>query len=143
MGYFSIRTYLGQLFVVQLDTFQKGKVCCDMELIQAQSPNPDTVFHARFTNGGALWSDVPRADDKNFDRLIRHTVKMAEKQLADIRSGENAVSPASFDKRDGCAFCNYRAACLFDPRLDGTKVRRLKSLKWNEVFEKLALEDDE
>ena len=114
----------------------------DIELIQAQSPNPDTVFHARFTNGGALWSDVPRADDKNFDRLIRHTVRMAEKQLADIRSGETAVSPASFDKRDGCAYCDYRAACLFDPRLDGAKVRRLKNLKWNEVFEKLALEDD-
>ncbi len=114
----------------------------DMELVEAQTPNPEEVFHARFTNAGGFYAEVPRADDKNFDRLIRHTVKMAEKQLAAIRNGEASVSPANFDHRDGCAFCDYRAACLFDPRIDDTKVRRLKNYKWNEVFEKLALEDE-
>lgn len=115
----------------------------DMALVEAQSPNPEQVFHARFTNAGGFYSEVARADDKNFDRLIRHTVKMAEKQLAAIRDGEASVSPVNFDRRDGCAFCDYRAACLFDPRLDSAKVRRLKNYKWNEVFEKLALEDGE
>ena len=115
----------------------------DMELIRAQTPKPEEVFHARFTNAGGFYAEVPHADDKNFDRLIRHTIKMAESQLAAIKNGEASVSPVSFDKRDGCAFCDYRAACLFDARLDGAKVRRLKGYKWNEVFEKLALEDEE
>ena len=115
----------------------------DMELIRAQTPNPETVFNARMTAGGELYSNVPRADDKNFDRLVRHVLKQAEDHIARIRAGEAAVSPASFDGREACGLCDYRAACLFDPKLDAGKVRRMKNMKWNEVFERIALEDTE
>ena len=114
----------------------------DMTLIQAQTPNVEQVFKARLTAAGGLYSDVPRADDKNFHRLIRHTLKMAQKQIASIRAGEAAVAPASFDKRDACAFCDYRAACLFDSKIDCNKIRKLHNYKWNEVLEKIALEDE-
>ena len=115
----------------------------DMELIRAQTPNPESVFNARMTTGGELYSNVARADDKNFERLVRHVIKQAENHITRIRAGEAAVSPANFDKRDACGLCDYRAACLFDPKLDANKVRRLKNMKWNEVFEQIALEDDE
>lgn len=115
----------------------------DMDLIRAQTPNVEQVFRARVTSSGALWADVPCADDRGFERLIRHALKKAQEQISAIRAGEAAVQPAGFDRRDGCANCDYRAACLFDARLDAGKVRRLKNYKWNEVLEMLALEDDE
>ena len=115
----------------------------DQELLEAQTPNVEQVFRARLTSAGSLYSDVPRADDQNFDRLVRHAVKKAKEQISAIRAGEAAASPAGFDKKDGCAYCDYRAACLFDSRLDGKKIRRLKNYKWNEVLEKIALEDEE
>ncbi len=114
----------------------------DMELIRAQAPDPEAVFNARLTSAGELYSNVPRADDRNFERLVRHTLRQAEKYIAGIRAGEAAVSPASFDNRDACALCDYRAACLFDPKLDAAKARRFKNMKWNDVFEKIALEDE-
>ena len=96
----------------------------DMDLIYAQTPNPAGVFQARLT-GDKLYANVPCADDNNFKRLIVHTLKMAQRHL------------------DACTICDYRAACLFDSHLDAAKVRRLKNIRWNEVFERIALEQDE
>ena len=115
----------------------------DMELIRAQTPNPAGVFNAQFKGDGGLYSSVPRADDKNFDRLVRHVLKQAESHIARIRAGEAAISPTIFDGREACTICDYRAACLFDPKLDAGKQRRPKNFKWNEVLEKIALEDND
>lgn len=113
------------------------------ELIRAQSPKPAEVFHASFTNAGKLFATVPCADDVNFKRLVAHTLKMAQRHLDAIRSGDARVSPAVFDGRDACGICDYRAACLFDPKLDAGKMRRMKNIKWNEVFDRIALEQDD
>ena len=120
-----------------------GLLPMDEELIKAQTPNPASVFNARVTNDGKLFANVPCADDTNFKRLIRHTIDMAQRHLDAIRSGEAAVSPASFDGREACNICDYRAACLFDSRLDRENIRRFKGVKWNEVFEKIAFEQDQ
>ena len=115
----------------------------DIDLIRAQTPDPESVFKAQFKRDGELDGRVARADDKNFERLVRHVLKQAEKHIARIRAGEAAVSPANFDGREACTLCDYRAACLYDPKLDAGKQRRLNNIKWNEVFEKIALEDNE
>ena len=94
------------------------------------------------TGEGKLYASVPCADDKNFERLIRHVLRKAEEEISSIRSGEARVSPASFDGREPCAYCDYRAACLFDARIDAGRVRRMKNIKWNEVFDRIAVEDD-
>ena len=115
----------------------------DPELLRAQTPNPGEVFNARMTGEGKLFANVPCADDQNFNRLIVHTLNMAQKHLDAIRAGDARVSPASFDGREACAICDYRAACLFDGKLDAARVRRMKNIKWNEVFDRIALEQDQ
>ena len=114
----------------------------DPELLAAQTPRPDRVFQARMTGEGRLYASVPCADDVNFARLIRHVLRKAQAQIDAIRGGEAAVSPASFDGREPCAYCDYRAACLFDPKIDAKRLRRMKNMKWNEVFDRIALEDE-
>ena len=115
----------------------------DPELLQAQTPEPKKVFSGRFTDAGKPFANVPCADDVNFDRLVRHTLRMARTHIDAIRSGRAEVSPMQFDQRDACGICDNRAACLFDPKIDAGKVRRYKNIKWNEVFEKIAFEEDE
>ena len=66
---------------------------------------------------------------------------MARRQIDAIRGGEAAVSPASFDGREACAWCKLRAACLFDAKLDGKRQRRMKGMKWSEALEHIVLED--
>lgn len=114
----------------------------DPKLLAAQTQMVPGVFHARMTNDGKLYASTPCADDKNFVRLVQHTLKMARRHLDAIRSGDARVSPASFDGRDACGICDYRSACLFDPKINAGSVRRMKNIKWNEVFEKIAFELD-
>lgn len=114
----------------------------DPELLAAQAPNPERVFQARMTGEGRLYASVPCADDKNFERLIHHVLRKARSQIDAIRGGEAAVSPAVFDGWTPCAYCNSRPACLFDPRIDAKRLRRLKNMKWNEVFDRIALEEE-
>lgn len=114
----------------------------DPERIWAQSPDPSSVFHAKITKEGKPPANVPSADDQNFNRLIVHTLTMAQRHLDAIRAGEAAVSPTSFENRDACGICDHRAACLFDARLNAGNVRRLKNIKWDIVFEKIAFEQD-
>jgi len=113
----------------------------DPELLEAMSPEPGRVFKGRFIGEKKPIASVPCADDANFRRLVRHALRMAKRQIESIRAGEAAPSPASFENREPCTYCDYRAACLFDPKLDSAAVRRLKNIKWNEVFDRIALED--
>ncbi len=115
----------------------------DPELIRAQTPHPEEVFQGRLTGEGKPYANVPCADDVNFERLVRHVLKRASEQLERIRAGAADISPASFDGREACALCDYRSACLFDAKMDARRLRRLKNIKWNEVFEKIAMEDGE
>jgi len=114
----------------------------DPALLEAMSPEPGRVFSGRFT-GNKPFANVPCADDVNFNRLIRHTLKMAQRQIDAIKAGSAKPSPASFMGREPCTYCDYRAACLFDPKTDAAAVRRMKNIKWNEVFDKIALEENE
>ena len=115
----------------------------DPELLRAQTPEVEKVFQARLTQAGRPYANVPCADDVNFNRLIRHTLRMAQKHIDAIRAGEVQVRPVTFDSMDACGICDYRAACLFDARADAGCMRRLKNIKWNEVFERIALEESE
>lgn len=114
----------------------------DPELLEAQTPEPRRVFNARFTSAGKLYADVGCADDVNFDRLVRHTLKMAQRHIDMIRSGRTEVSPSQFDQKIACGLCDNRAACLFDPKLDADKMRKYPKLRWDELFEKIAFELD-
>ena len=114
----------------------------DEALMAAQTPEPKKVFSGRFTDAGKPYANVPCADDAAFNRLVRHTLRMAQTHIDAIRSGRAEVSPSQFDQREACAICDYRAACLFDSKIDARKVRRYKNIKWNEVFERIAFEED-
>lgn len=114
----------------------------DPELIDAQTPEPSRVFNAQFTASGKPYASVACADDKNFERLVRHTLKMAQKHIDSIRAGKTEVSPVRFDQRIACGICDNRAACLFDAKLDADKTRKYKNIRWNEVFEKIAFDED-
>lgn len=114
----------------------------DPELLNAMSDTPERVFNGQFTKEKKPYASVPCADDRNFERLIRHTLKMAQQQIDAIRSGEAKPSPAQFANRTPCTYCDYRSACLFDEKMDSSCVRRYKNIKWNEVFDRIAVEDE-
>ena len=115
----------------------------DKDLLTDMAPDPEKVFYGQFTKDKKPYASVPCADDVNFRRLVNHTLKMAQMQIDAIRMGQAAASPANFANREPCAYCDWRASCLFDQKIDAKNVRRMKNIKWNEVFDRIAMEQTE
>ncbi len=124
------------------DLRMQGVLPRDEELMRAQTPEPARVFHARFKQDGQPGATDPCAGDADFERIVRFAQEKAAAEIAQIRSGEAKVSPASYGAMDACTYCDHRAACLFDPRADAADVRRLPNMKWDEVLTRLAIDAD-
>lgn len=112
----------------------------DPELLKAMSPNFSEVLNVRTTKDGGLMKNTLATDASGFQALIDHSLEKAGEHLDNIRSGDVRIAPASFRQRTPCAWCDWRSICLFDNRMDADCVRRFKTLRNEEVFEKLKLE---
>ena len=118
-----------------------GLAIDDTDVLAAQSPDFPDVLNVRVTREGALYKDTLATDQRGFDALTGHALKMAGAHLDAIRSGEAAVSPASYRLGTPCTYCDWRPVCLFDARLDAGCVRRFPNLKADEVL--LAMKSEE
>ena len=112
----------------------------DPDLLAAQSPNFPEVLSVQVNRDGGLSKSAQVTDRHGFEALTRHALGMAAGHLDGIRGGEAAPAPAEFRLRRPCAWCNWRAMCLFDDRLDARRVRRFPTIKGDEVLERMKLE---
>lgn len=113
----------------------------DLEVLAAQSPDFSEVLNLRVSQSGALYKGAMATDEKGFEALTAHALKMAGAHLDAIREGHAEVAPASYRDSDPCAWCDWRAVCLFDPRLDANCVRRFKAIRGDAVLGKLKMEN--
>ena len=120
-----------------------GLTVDDAEVLSAQSPNFQEVLNVRVSRDGSLYKGSLATDQKGFDALTAHTLKMAGAHLDAIRAGEADIAPASHRLFSPCAWCDWRPVCLFDERLDAACVRRFTTLRGDEVLERLKLDGED
>ena len=117
-----------------------GLTVDDPDALNAQSPNFPEVLNVRVTRDGSLYKGALATDQHGFEALTARALDRAAHWLDAIRSGEASVAPAEFKQSTPCQWCDLRAACLFDPRLNAACVRRFKTMRGDQVLEKLKLE---
>ena len=117
-----------------------GLVIDDPDVLEAQSPGYPEVLNVRVTKEGRLYKGAVAANENGFRAVAAHALRRAGEWLDAIRGGEAAVSPASFRERMPCQYCDLRAACLRDDRLDAGRVRRFNRIAGAEALEKIILE---
>ena len=115
----------------------------DPEVLGALSPNFPEVMNVRVTRDGGLYKGALATDENGFAALTGHALGRAKAHLEAIRNGEAAIAPAEFRTQSPCKWCSWRPVCLFDERLDARCVRRFKSIRGDEVLERLKLEGGE
>lgn len=113
----------------------------DPSLLEAMSPDFAQVLKVRVSASGALVKGTLTAEEADYRRLTGWALRQAAGHVARIRQGECRAAPARMEQSDPCKYCDYRAVCLFDDRLDADRVRFFKSMPGGEVLTKLALED--
>lgn len=121
----------------------EGLLPGDPEVLEAMSPNFSDVVKARVTASGELYKGTLTADAGDYRAVARCALKRAEAHLAKIQSGICEASPARFEQSNPCQWCDYRAICLFDDRLDAGRVRKFKNLPPDEVLLMMKQESGE
>ena len=120
-----------------------GLVIDDTDVLKAQSPDYPEVLNVRVSKDGALYKDALATGRKGFEAVSAHALHKAAELLDGIRGGNAAIAPAESRAQSPCAWCDLRAACLFDERLDAARVRRFPRMRGHEALERIILERDE
>ena len=119
----------------------KGLAPDDPEVLKAQSPNFPEVLNLKLTQTGQLYKGSLATDENGFRALMNRTLSKVGEHLDGIRSGLAQAAPARFRQQDPCRWCDWRAVCRFDERMDARRVRRFEPMKGDEVLERVKLED--
>lgn len=112
----------------------------DAELLRALSPNFTEVMNVRATQAGVPIKGALVTDAAGFKALNDRALQKAGEHLDAIRGGVAAIAPAEFRRQTPCRFCDWRAICRFDERLDAACVRRFKAAKGADVLERMKEE---
>lgn len=113
------------------------------EILTAMSPRFSEVVKAKVTASGELYKGTVVASEADFANLTRCTIRRAGEHVESIGSGECEASPARMELADPCKYCDYRAICQFDDRLDAARIRKFKPIPPEEVLERLREEAGE
>ena len=119
----------------------KGLAPDDPEVLKAQSPNFPEVLNLKVTATGQLFKGSLATDENGFRALMNRTLSKVGEHLDGIRGGLAQAAPARFRQHDPCRYCDWRAVCRFDERMDARRVRRFEPMKGDQVLERLKLED--
>ena len=125
------------------DSFRlSGLAPDDIGLLEAQSPHLPDVLNVRVTKDGGLYKGTLATDAGGFRALMNRTLQKAGEHLDGIRAGLMQAAPIRFRQQNPCQYCDWRAVCLFDERMDARCVRRFPAIRGEEVLERLKLEDE-
>ena len=113
----------------------------ERELQAAISPNLSDVLQVQTSASGELYKNTLTAARGDYERLIRHVLEQAGKTSKDIRSGRCAASPVRLEKDSACKRCAYRGICLFDEKMDASRVRRYRKLSDADALAALARDE--
>ena len=95
----------------------------------------------QISKSGEFSKNALVTDQAGFEAMTRHALDKAADILDDIRGGETGIAPSDFRNMSACTWCDLRAACLFDPRLDAGRVRRFPTIRCTEVLRHLKLKE--
>lgn len=78
--------------------------------------------------------------EHEFDVLRRYTAEMLRRTGEDILDGYIAIRPVTYDGKDACAFCSYKAFCQFDETLAENQKTTFDKMSDEEALEKMIAE---
>ena len=114
----------------------------DPEVLEALSPDFQSVMRVKMNRDGTLSKGTLATDEGGFRALTARALRMAERHLDGIRSGDVRVAPARFRRINPCQYCDWRAVCQFDERLDAGCVRKFPTVRPADVITAVKAEEN-
>lgn len=79
--------------------------------------------------------------EKEIEELRKLAIDKAKQFGNEIIQGNIKVSPCTYEKMNGCGFCNYKNICGFDPTIGDYKYRKIKKKSKEEIVSQLGKEE--
>ncbi len=118
-----------------------GLLLNDPEVISAMEADGQGLFiPAKLKADGTPDSRAAVATLAQFGQLKKRAETLLRDMAATLRRGDVAAAPASSERLDACAFCDYAAVCGHET---GDTVREIKTYDTKAVLAMLAEETDE
>ena len=93
-----------------------------------------------FKKDGTLGSDSEAAAPDDVERLLEYVLDKAGDLVAQVLSGDTSIAPYEHGTARACSYCVHRPVCQFDPTAPPQGYRRLRPLRPDEVWERIAAE---
>ncbi len=123
----------------------RGIVNSDPEVIRlfdSSFEKKSSVVPVSFNKDGSFSSSSSVAESRDFSVITQYVQKKALEIGNSIKNGEIEPSPAVFEKKSPCEYCEFSDCCRFDKNVPGFKERRLKKFKGiPEVLSEIERED--
>lgn len=95
------------------------------------------VIPVEYKKDGSLSSRSSVMSQEEIETLQKFARQKVEDLGKEIAQGNITVNPTVFKDRDACTFCQYKAVCSFDPRLEGYEKKELKDPGEEEIWKEI------
>lgn len=117
-----------------------GIAIADKEILEKM----DSIFESKNSSlklkgRGSLEEKTNLLSQSEFKGLIDHVKKEAKLQLDNLFAGQVRINPYLKENTDiGCKFCNYKAICGLDSKLDKARFKKLVEFDVESIKRKLG-----
>lgn len=114
-----------------------GLVNADREVVEALDRDADRdsdVIPVSYNKDGKPSKYASVASKEQFASLSSFVHQKMQSLGREILQGECSVLPYERKGRRPCEYCEFREVCGFDPKIPGTRVRRLTEYKPEEIW---------
>ena len=97
-----------------------------------------SVIPVALNKNGSYSKTSSVADEEQFGSMAGFVNRKMAQLGASILEGRTEARPYEMGGRTACDYCPYQAVCGFDRRIEGYELRRLGSLKPEEIWKRMA-----
>ena len=76
-------------------------------------------------------------DKEGFEKLQKYTKHIISEIAKDIYSGDISLKPFKMNKKTPCEYCEYKAICNFDPKMEKNEYNYISKMKKEEIIEEI------
>ncbi len=125
----------------------KGVVNNDSNVIAALDKEVEggksLVIPVSFNKDGELKESSNVLTAEKLSQLAKYVDVYTTEAVEKILNGEILVNPYRKDKRTGCDYCDFKAICGFDSKINGCNYRNLGNISDEEVFNRVLTKIEE
>lgn len=119
----------------------KGLLLGDEETVRLMDQKLESgyskIVQAGIKKTGEFYANSQIASEEEFHALRSYIRREFKRIGTEITDGNISIAPYKMKEKTPCTFCSFKSVCQFDESIETNRFRILKSLKGEEVLQKV------